>query len=383
VHVTNRWQRASADCPLRKSLGASPTDYLTRAESPGSPTALSVRNGRTIQDKIEEHTQQKPIPGNVVSLSDSEDAGRNKRTTRNTRSTRSTAAHPITLDDDDDDDIYPLQPVIPQDEEEDQLSEEEFPELVQRARERAKQKELERLKAAEAFGEQNLKPSTPVIDDVFQDSDIPEADPVVEILVTSWIEGTNPLLVRRKLNQRLKEVRLSWCDKQALQGGPMLPQLRAAIFLTWNGKRLFDASTCKHLGIKMGADGRFASDGEGFDDHGRLHFEAWTEDLFAAYQNSNQQQQDGGEDQEDAEDDQDQPERIKLLLKARDMEPLRLKVKATTSVRKICDSFRSGRSIPAEKDIALYFDGDKLEPDMKVEDAELTDMDTVEVHIRW
>jgi hypothetical protein len=131
----------------------------------------------------------------------------------------------------------------------------------------------------------------------------------------------------------------------------------------------------------MGADGRFASDGEGFDDHGRLHFEAWTEDLFAAYQNSNQQQQDGGEDQEGAEEDQDQPERIRLLLQARDME-LRLKVKATTSIKKICDSVRSGMSIPAEKDIALYFDGDKLEPDMTVEDAELTDMDKVEVHIR-
>lgn len=339
-----------------------------------------MRTGRTKQDKIEEHTQQKPIPDNIISLSDSEDAGRNKRSMRRTRRT---AAQPINLDDDDDDKIYPVRPVIQQDEDEDpQLSEEEFPELVQRAREREKQKELERLRAAEAFGEQNLKPSTPVIDDVFQDSDIPEVDPVVEILVTSWIEGTKPLLVRRRLNQRLKEVKLSWCDKQALHGGTSPAELRAAIFLTWNGKRLFDASTCKHLGIKMGVDGRFASDGEGFDNHGRLHFEAWTDELLTAYQNNTQLQQDGGEDQEDPEVDQDQPERIKLLLKAREMEPFRLRVKATTLVRRICDTFRNEKNIPAEKDIALYFDGDKLDPDMKVEDAELTDMDTVEVHIR-
>ena len=221
-----------------------------------------------------------------------------------------------------------------------------------------------------------------VIDDVFQDPIAPEVDPIVEILVTSWIEGTNPLLVRRRLNQRLKEVKLGWCDKQRLHGAPLPPHYRAAIFLTWNGKRLFDASTCKHLGIKMGRDGRFASDGEGFDDSGRLHFEAWTEELFAAYQKETQLQQDGGEEQEDLEQTQAPAERIKLLLKGKDMEPFRLRVKPSTSVQKMCQAFRQEKDIPAEKDILLYFDGDKLDPDLRVEDSELADLDTIEVHIR-
>ena len=220
------------------------------------------------------------------------------------------------------------------------------------------------------------------IEDVFQDSSAPEVDPVVEILVTSWIEGTNPLLVRRRLNQRLKEVKLGWCDKQVVNGAPLPPQYRAAIFLTWNGKRLFDASTCKHLGIKMGRDGRFASEGEGFDDNGRLHFEAWTEELFAAYQNAAQLQQEGGDDQEDIEQTQEPAGRIRLVLIGKDMEPFRLRVKPTTSVRKMCQAFRQDKDLSDEKEIALYFDGDKLDPDLRVEDSELADLDRIEVHIR-
>ena len=264
------------------------------------------------------------------------------------------------------------------------MSDEEFPELVQRAREREEQKEQERLNSAKAIAEKKHvnKVAASVVDDIFQDSNTPEVDPIVELLVTSCMKGTNPLLVRRRLNQRLKEVRLSWCDKQLLNGTPLPPQFRASVFLTWNGKRLFDASTCKHLGIKLGRDGRFPSEGDGFDDNGRLHFEAWTEDLFTVYQSQNQLQQEGGEDEQEPEQAQEPSGRIKLLLKARDMEPFRLRVKPTTSVEKMALAFRADKNIPEEKEIALYFDGDKLDPTLRVADAELDDMDTIEVHIR-
>jgi hypothetical protein len=277
------------------------------------------------------------------------------------------------------------QPTIAQYEEEDpQMSDEEFPELVQRAREREEQKEQERLRAAKAFAEKNhdSKVAVSVVDDVFQDLNTPEVDPIVEILVTSCMEGTNPLLVRRRLNQRLKEVRLSWCDKQSLHGAPLPPQFRASVFLTWNGKRLFDASTCKHLGVKLGKDGKFPSQGEGFDSSGRLHFEAWTEDLFTAYQTQTQEQQEGVEGEEEPEQAHEQAGRIKLLLKARDMEPFRLRVKPSTSVEKMVLAFRADKNIPEEKEIAFYFDGDKLDPTLRIADSELDDMDTIEVHIR-
>ena len=276
------------------------------------------------------------------------------------------------------------QPTIAQYEEDPQMSDEEFPELVQRAREREEQKEQERLRAAKAFAEMNhdSKVAAYVVDDIFQDLKTPEVDPIVEILVTSCMEGTNPLLVRRRLNQRLKEVRLSWCDKQSLYGAPLPPQFRASVFLTWNGKRLFDASTCKHLGVKLGKDGKFPSQGEGFDSSGRLHFEAWTEDLFTAYQSQTQEQQEGVEGGEEPEQAHEPSGRIKLLLKARDMEPFRLRVKPSTSVEKMILAFRADKDIPEEKEIAFYFDGDKLDPTLRISDSELDDMDTIEVHIR-
>lgn len=262
------------------------------------------------------------------------------------------------------------------------MSDEEFPELVQRARERERQKELERLKAARAFAESN-QPDRGVrpAGDVFEEPNPAESDRVIDILVTSCIEGTKPLVVRRRLNQRLKEVRLSWCDKQTLHNTPFPPHLVASIFLTWNGKRLFDASTCKHLGMNVGKDGNFSSEGEGFDAQGRLHFEAWTEDLFRAYQNQPQSYQQGDQ-QEESQPKEEVAERIKLLLMAKDMESFRMKVKASTTVEKIAHAFRLDKKIPAEKKVSLFFDGDELDPALRVRETELADMDTVEVHIR-
>lgn len=354
-----------------------PTEYAPRTRAQGSPT----RSSHYAKDfgKIPERGgKQKSTPKNVISLSDSEDD--NKRVTRSSKP----APQAFNLDDDDDDGYF-APPPIQLEEEDPLMSDEEFPELVQRAREREKQKELERLSVNRSFGEKNhmsSKPAALPVDDIFQDSSAPEVDPIVEILVTSCMEGTNPLLVRRRLNQRLKEVRLSWCDKQSLNGAPFPPHMRPSIFLTWNGKRLFDASTCKHLGIKLGSDGRFSGDGEGFDDSGRLHFEAWTEDLFMAYQNQVQSQQEGGEGEEEAEETQEPADKIRLFLKGRDTEPFRIRVKPSTTVDKIILAFRNGNSIPVEQPISLYFDGEKMDPGLRIDDSELADMDTVEVHLK-
>lgn len=343
-----------------------------------------MRNGRTSRNKKTESPERDFVPSNIISLSDSDDSKSQKRVTR---STRSAAQQLINVDDDDDGDIiYPSQSIIPPAEEEElELSDEEFPELVQRAREREKQKELERLSAAKVSGHKPfVNESTPLgTGGVFQDSSASGSDPVVEILVTSRMEDTVPLLVKRRLNQRLKEVRLSWCDKQQMNGAPLPVQFKAALFLTWNGKRLFDASTCKHLGIRMGQDGRFASDRGGFDDNGRLHFEAWTEDLFMAFQNGTLVQQRAEEaHQEEVQQTQEPAGKVRLLLKAKDMEPFRLRVKPSTTVRKMCEAFRLEKNIPEEKDIALYFDGDRLDADLTVEGSEMEDMDTLEVHVR-
>jgi hypothetical protein len=297
------------------------------------------------------------------------------------------APQPLNLDDDDN--IIPTPPKnITRIEGDPDMSDEEFPELAREARQREKRKVLERVKASCSFENQNYDTNgsnspVHVVDDIFDERSIHSEDPVVEIFVSSWIEGTNPLMVRRKLSQKLREVRLVWCDKQLISGQPLAKSVKDSIFLTWRGKRLFDLTNCKSLGLKIDGSGNLFSDGEGFMD-GKIHFEAWTPDLY----DQNQRKLAAKQDRGDGEDELEGPlediaeKKIKLIMKAKDMEPVKLQVKPTTTFGKMVAAFRGKRDIPEEKDIALYFDGDKLEPDSKVEDTELAEMDNVEVHIR-
>jgi hypothetical protein len=281
-------------------------------------------------------------------------------------------------DDDDDDDDFYISPPIPE-EEEDPMSDEEFPELVQKAREREQKKALERLNAENSFGEKNHSLNGGSIpaeskDDIFQDSNTPVTDPVVEILITSVIPDTKPMIFKRKISQPFRPARMAWVDKNI--SGP--PEYKASIFLTWRGKRLFDVGTCAFLGLKAGIDGKLSSTDNTLDEKGRLHLEAWTESHYMAYQK--QLQQEDEEEQEPPEEDQ--VEKIKLLLKAKNMEPLRMKVKLTTSISKLISYVQDSQNGPEGKDVMLYFDGDKLDPNTTVADVELGDMDTVEILYR-
>ncbi len=51
-------------------------------------------------------------------------------------------------------------------------------------------------------------------------------------------------------------------------------------------------------------------------------------------------------------------------------------------ISKICNAFRSQNQIGAEKEVYLMFDGEKLSPDGKVGDTDLSDMDTLDVFVK-
>jgi hypothetical protein len=276
---------------------------------------------------------------------------------------------PIILDDDD---IYsiPQQPKPkpkPKPVEIDpELSDEEFPELVQQARERERLKALAREKASKSFEEQNHT-SNELDDDIFQtDSSMANADLIIEVLVTSQIDGTKPLLVKRKLSQRLKEVRLAWCDHQANEGQPMGSEIKDSIFLTWRGKRLYDVTTCKSLNLNIDSSGKISSQGEGVDTNGRVHLEAWTEDIFKSYQKKQAAKL----------------QKIRLFLRSRELGEFKLQVKPTTPIEKLIAAFRQNKKISDNQEISLHVDGEKLDPAWKIEDTELEDKDVVEVHIK-
>ena len=316
-----------------------------------------------------------------MSLSDSDEVGDVVHGIDNTEPQR------ISFDDNDDV-VFQIAPKpVVRIEEDPDMSDEEFPELAREARQREQQKALERLKAGRSFENQNHDtdgPNTPdyTVDDIFQERPSASEDPLVEIFVSSMIEGTNPLIVRRKLSQKIKEVRLIWCDKQSISGQPFPKSIKDSIFLTWRGKRLFDVTSCKSLGLKIDGTGELYSGGEGVMD-GKVHFEAWTQDLFDHNQRRLAAKQNRGYSEDEPEEVLGPAvEKIKLCMKAKGMDPVKLQVKGSTTFQKMASVFRESRDIPGEKDIELYFDGEKLDPESKVDDTEIEDRDVVEVHIR-
>ena len=265
------------------------------------------------------------------------------------------------------------------------MSDEEFPELVREARERAQRKEIERLQGGRSVESKNNDmngSNSPdyAVDDVFQERPSGLEDPYVEIFVSSVIEGTNPLIVRRKLSQKLKEVRLVWCDKQSISGQPFPGDIKNSIFLTWRGKKLFDMTSCKSLGLKLDGSGQVYSDGDGILD-GKVHFEAWTQDLFEQNQRRLEAKRYGSE-YEPEEVQQDAVEEIRVTLVAKGRKELKLKVRPSTQIQKFITAFRQTEDIPENKVITLHFDGEELDPESTVGDTEIENRDSVEVHIR-
>ncbi|KAL9131878.1 MAG: hypothetical protein Q9217_000324 [Psora testacea] len=210
------------------------------------------------------------------------------------------------------------------------LRDEEFPELARKAREKAQTKRLKQ----DAFP----PPASPrtMLDDEFLQSQymlqpslppLPQ-EPVLQILITSCIENTQPLIVNRKLSQRLKDVRLAWVERQSFA-----PNLIETVFLTWRGKRLFDVTSCKSLGISVDVNSRLVYKGEMLgDDEGRIHMEVMTPELLEAYRKAKRdakirEVRESSDNEEACSPAKESEAQVKIILKAKDFNDLKLIVK--------------------------------------------------------
>lgn len=382
---------AYSDCILtvpRESTLSTPgsrkSNSSSRRKPQAPPVSLGERYSRDLHTKGTKASNSEIAAKGYISLSDSDNGVEDAP-----QQISYGATGPINLDDDDDDVIaIASQPAVRIEEDPD-MSDEEFPELARRARQREKEKALERARAKHSFENKNHDTTGSdmlydVFDDVFEERPVISEDPVIEILVTSWIEGTDPLMVRRKLSQKLKEVRLIWCDKQSISGQPLPKSIKDSIFLTWKGLKLYDFTSCKSLGLKIDGNGDLVSTGEGFmkrDDGTKVHFEAWTPELYEQNQRKLKAKRDRG-DSDDELEEVVVEQKIKLIMKAKDMEPVKLQVTPRTTISKMAAAFRVQRNVPQGKEVALYFDGDKLNPESTVTDVDLEPMDNVEVHIQ-
>lgn len=242
-------------------------------------------------------------------------------------------------------------------------------------------------------------PSSPAVPQVVQ-------DPVIQILVTSQLPGTVPLVVKRKLTQRFKDVRMAWCDVQSVSdvspSRRMTESEKSSIFLTWRGRRIWDSGNGLSIGVRVGRNGTVVDEngevlGEG--DEGKVNLEAWTQEWYdkvkseakratnvAAAQAGDRIELSDDEDveaqaQAEAEREKEKAA-IRIVLKAKDAEVVKLKVRPITSVSKLVGAWRSQRDVEEGKDVELWFEGERLEEEGTVEEADIEDMCVVDVIVR-
>lgn len=210
-----------------------------------------------------------------------------------------------------------------------------------------------------------------------QPAEVPAHDPIVQIMISSEIANTRPLLVHRKMSQRLRDVRLAWCNRQNFD-----PEIQASIYLTWKGRRLFDVTTCRSLNINSGKaipgidDDSFADQKEL-----RVHMEAVTDLPLPVNQRITSPDNDKPPTaSQSPEDDQGEP--MKLILRSPGYDDFRIKARKKTLISRLISAFRDKQNISVDHDIFLLFDGDKLDPDSCLGDNDIDDLDLVDVQIK-
>ena len=210
---------------------------------------------------------------------------------------------------------------------------EEFPELAREAREKARRKRLQAKITAispdpppSATQEESARRSQSA-----QQPPPPPApaDPDVSILITSPLPNTKPLIVIRRVSQRLRDVRVTWCQRQNFA-----PETTAEIFLVWRGRRLFDVTTCRSLGIGVDQDGNILTNGKRdilSAENDKIHMEAMTQEILNDYKKAKRRGLVDKPSEEDAEEpvkEQQQAEpQIKIILKAKGYDDFKLIVK--------------------------------------------------------
>ena len=221
------------------------------------------------------------------------------------------------------------QPLKPPDFEDYERSEsdDEFAELARQAREMAKKRRMQQHSVLPNLSDRLAQEGSTNGTITAMTQAPPPKAPIAEILITSKIPGTDVKVIKRRIDQRLKEVRLAWCSCQEFSD---LESQR--IVLLFKKSRVFDVDTPRSIGIGVDAFGDIVMEGEqdslGSADR-RIHMEAiYEEDL----QNlAMEQEQARDPELDDAELEPPPPEpqepQIKIILRARGMENFKLIVK--------------------------------------------------------
>ncbi|KAL3605590.1 hypothetical protein FPOAC2_00537 [Fusarium poae] len=215
-------------------------------------------------------------------------------------------------------------------------------------------------------------------------NDSPKKD-VISVMITSTIPGSGVLVAKFLFDKQLRIARDAWVKHQRKKGLDLNPD---DIVLTWRRSKLYNTSTLTGLGIRPAANGKVEADGLGSagfrENRSVVHIEAWTPELFQEMEQNEQLQRrrDAGEVSDEEEPQEEERERFIIMLKGRDFEPLECKVMPETTVDTLIAVFRKQRQINTDREVSLWWDGERLEEHVEMEQAEIEEHDTIEVHVQ-
>ncbi|KAG5966719.1 hypothetical protein E4U56_001184 [Claviceps arundinis] len=219
----------------------------------------------------------------------------------------------------------------------------------------------------------------------------------IQILITSTLPNINPFRVKFLYDRPLRLVKDTWLAMQTSRG--LLRDLEDTndIIMTWKKKKIYVSSTILNLGIRPPAKSRLDMDGlstAGLDDNSTMHvhFEVWTKAQFDEMERAEeswQRKRDAGELSDDDDSLDHLPEepavpeaKLRVVLKSRGLPDVKLTVRPETTVETLITGFQTQQASAVGKDVGIWFDGDRLEEHMTMEEVEIDDLDTLEVHVK-
>ena len=253
-------------------------------------------------------------------------------------------------------------------------------------------------------------------------------------------EPVPPLIANVRMDQEMRHVKNAFISHAREKGYEMPPDVAKSVLLTWKGAKIYDFTTGLTLKLSPDAKGRFHgaaslgglssfTGGDAGDNgshrvssgfvSGGLHIEIWTDELYERYiveqdkrcrRNMgetvdedllSEDEYEGGGDRN--RNDSDSPalfkreesmghrpqphktqpthDKIRLVLASRSYDKLSVTAHSDTTIDTLVQAFRIQRGIAADKTVTVWMDGEQLDGGTTVGDADMEDMDSVEVHI--
>nr|WNZ75794.1 hypothetical protein [Trichoderma harzianum] len=215
-------------------------------------------------------------------------------------------------------------------------------------------------------------------------------DAAADIMVRSNIPNTKVAHIKYQFNRQLRLIRDSWIALQRRKGVQLPINSDDDIILTWQRKKVYNYSSLLGLGIRPQGDGKIIaneySKGGLQDERTKVVLEAWTVESYRQWELEEEMRikREAGElsEEEPTQEQEDKRAKLRIKLVAKDMEVVKLGVLQETTVETLIIGFRTQRSIGSDKDVGIWFDGERLEEHQTMEDAGIDDMDTLEVHVK-